>query len=86
MAITLKTWTHPATGEVRIYLQGVIGQRGAKVWIAQQAADAFGSDWFIQARADWAADLRGVKNEAAEQIESMYGRKVLFAELQQAAA
>lgn len=38
---TFSTWTHPATGEVRIYLN--IGQRtGSKVFVTEKAVDQFG--------------------------------------------
>lgn len=79
MSITYKIWTAPSTGETRIYLQGVYGQRGAKVWIEKQTPDAFGSDWTVRASADYGADLRAVKNEAADRAEAKFGRRSTFA-------
>ncbi|MGB3290911.1 MAG: hypothetical protein WBA83_16690 [Burkholderiaceae bacterium] len=47
---TFSTWTHPANGTVRVYISGLAGQRGAKVWVEAQAADQFGFEYSINAR------------------------------------
>jgi hypothetical protein len=42
---TFSTWTHPATGQVRVYVSNLAGQRGAKIWAEACAIDTFGSDY-----------------------------------------
>lgn len=41
--ITAKTWTHPTTGQVRVYFNNALYQGGCKIW-AEQWKD---SDDFI---------------------------------------
>lgn len=48
---TFSTWTHPTTGQVRVYISGLAGQRGAKIWAEACAVDAFKSDFVIRASA-----------------------------------
>lgn len=80
--ITFKSWIHPATGEVRVYLSNIYQQAGSKVWVSKQAADSFGSDWNVTCRADWAMDTRAVRDEATNQIEAMLkGSKTRFADI-----
>ena len=45
---TFKSWTHPATGETRIYISGLPGQKSAKVFVVAQAADSFGFEFDIR--------------------------------------
>lgn len=47
---TFKTWTPPATGQVRIYISGLAGQRSAKVFATACAADSFGFEYDIRAQ------------------------------------
>jgi hypothetical protein len=47
---TFKTWTHPTTGEVRVYISGLAGQRSEKVWIQACEADSFGFEYTINAK------------------------------------
>jgi len=48
---TFSTWTHPATGQVRVYISNLPGQRGAKIWAEQCAVDAFKSDFVLRSSA-----------------------------------
>ena len=43
------TWTHPATGAVRIYINAA-AFGSTKVWVEQCAADAFGYTYTIRAQ------------------------------------
>lgn len=45
---TFKSWTHPTTGEVRIYITNLPGQRSAKVFVIAQSADSFGFEYDIR--------------------------------------
>lgn len=47
---TFKSWTHPSTGEVRIYITGLAGQKSSKVFVVAQAADSFGFEYDIRAQ------------------------------------
>ena len=47
---TFKSWTHPTTGEVRIYITGLLGQKSSKVFVFAQPADSFGFEYDIRAQ------------------------------------
>ena len=47
---TFKTWTHPTTGETRVYISGLAGQSSAKVWVQSCAADQFGFEYTIKTK------------------------------------
>lgn len=47
---TFKSWTHPTTGEVRIYISGLLGQKSSKVFVVAQPADSFGFEYDIRAQ------------------------------------
>lgn len=47
---TFSIWTHPATGQQRVYINGVFGN--TKVWIEACDADSFGFEYTIKARND----------------------------------
>lgn len=68
---TFAAWTHPKTGEVRIYVNNLPGQRSAKVWIAKQEADSFGDEWTVCVNS--AAHSRGeagnLENEAEQALK-----------------
>ena len=48
---TFNTWTQPTTGAVRVYISGLAGQRGCKIWAEQCAVDAFKSDFVLRSSA-----------------------------------
>lgn len=82
-------WTHPATGAVRVYVSGLGGQRGAKIWIEEQAADAFGSTVAIRARADnlTRGEIGNLQNDAERALTERLGyRPKLFADVLTVAA
>lgn len=48
---TFSIWTHPATNQTRVYINGLVGQgHGSKVWIEKKEKDQFGFDYDIKAR------------------------------------
>lgn len=48
---TFSTWTHPSTGQVRVYVSNLPGQRGCKIWAEECALDAFKSDFVLRSSA-----------------------------------
>ena len=78
---TFSTWTHPGTGQVRIYIGGF---GATKVWAEEQAADSFGDTIRIIARNDNRnrSELANIVNDAERAINQAAGRRVkLFADL-----
>jgi len=47
---TFNSWTHPSTGEVRIYISGLVGQKSSKVFVVPQPVDSFGFEFDIRAQ------------------------------------
>lgn len=45
---TFKSWAHPSSGEVRIYINGLSGQKSSKVFVVERAIDEFGFDYDIR--------------------------------------
>lgn len=82
--ISLNTWTHPSTGQVRVYISNLPGARGAKVWAEECRADSFGSTIEIRARHDnmGRSELGNLINDAEHAIDQLAGRRVRqFADL-----
>lgn len=82
---TLKSWTHPTTGEVRIYVSGLAGQRSAKVFVVAQAADSFGFEYDIRAQVPEGvyANHADLVNQAEGAIFQAAGARIkTFAEVQ----
>ena len=78
---TFSTWTHPATGSVRIYINGF---GSTKVWAEEQAADSFGETIRILAINSnrSRSELGNLVNDAERAITVAAGKRVkLFAEL-----
>lgn len=78
---TFSTWTHPATGAVRVYISG-FGQ--TKVWAEEQAADSFGDTIRIVAVNPNRnrSELGNIVNDAERTINEAAGKRVkLFADL-----
>lgn len=82
---TFKSWTHPTTGEVRIYITGLIGQKSSKVFVVAQAADSFGFEFDIRAQIPEGvyANRADLVNEAERAIfEACQARVKTFADVQ----
>lgn len=78
---TFSIWTHPSTGQVRVYLNGF---GSTKVWAEEQAADEFGDTIRIVARNDNRnrSELGNIVNDAERMINEAAGKRVkLFADL-----
>lgn len=81
---TFKTWTHPTTGQVRIYIAGLAGQRSAKVFVTARPADSFGFEYDIQAQIPEGVYARRADliNDAEQAIFEAAGARVkTFAEV-----
>lgn len=78
---TLSTWTHPATGQVRIYLNGF---GSTKVWVEQTPVDQFKSDFAIKAvnSNKTGGERANILNDAERAINELAGKRVnLFADV-----
>lgn len=74
-------WTHPATGAVRIYINGF---GSTKVWAEEQAADSFGNTIRIVAVNSNRnrSELGNTINDAERVINQAAGKRIkLFADL-----
>ena len=76
-------WVHPKTGAVRVYINNLPCQGGAKVWVEQTTPDSFGTDWAIKVFADYRKDTRALRDVAFDMIEAQFGRSVKFAQIAQ---
>lgn len=75
------TWTHPATGAVRIYINGF---GSTKVWAEEQPADSFGDTIRIVAVNSnrSRSELSNIVNDAERAINVAAQKRVkLFADL-----
>ena len=70
------TWTHPATGAVRIYINAA-AFGSTKVWVEQCASDAFGYTYTIRARNDnrSRSELNNTINDAEDLITAVFGSR-----------
>ena len=70
------TWTHPATGAVRIYINAA-AFGSTKVWVEQCAADAFGYTYTIRARNDnrSRSELNNTINDVEDIITAVFGSR-----------
>jgi len=74
---TANTWTHPSTGQQRLYLNHPsLGQ--SKVWLEEQPKDSFGDTWVIRSRNIMKnrSELRNLENEVEAAITKMAGRRL----------
>jgi hypothetical protein len=64
---TFSKWTHPTTGQVRVYIGGF---GSSKVWAEACATDSFGFDYTIRAQNDNRnrSDLANIVNDAERAI------------------
>lgn len=72
--VEFKKWTTPASGQVRIYISGIVGQRSSKIFVVEKTVDQFGFEYDIVAqipdgvctrRADLVNDAEKAMFEAA---------------------
>lgn len=72
------TWTHPATGAVRVYINNLPMQGSAKVWVEAQTADSFGDELRICVRSSThtRGEAGNLQNEAERAIDERAGRRV----------
>lgn len=78
---TFRTWTHPATGQVRVYISGF---GATKVWAESCTVDAFGFDYTIRAINENRnhSELGNTINEAERAVFEAAGARVkTFAEV-----
>lgn len=81
---TFSTWTHPATGQVRVYVSGLAGQRGAKVWAEACATDTFGSDYKLMSSASNMnrSEQYNLVDDAERAMSAAAGKRIkLFADV-----
>lgn len=84
--MNLRKWTHPKTGEARIYINGAAFQKGAKMWVEKtEDKDIAGCDWDVKVFADWAMDKRQARDAAENDIEKMIGHGCTFDQIAAAA-
>lgn len=83
--VTFKSWTHPSTGEVRIYITGLAGQKSSKVFVVAKDPDCFGFEFDIRAQIPEGvyANRADLVNEAERAIfEACQARVKSFAAVQ----
>ena len=82
---TATAWTDPKTGQVRVYLNDLPEQRGAKVWIEPlERPDSSGADYTVKVTADnlTRVEVSNLANAAERFLVQLAGRRVkLLAEL-----
>ena len=64
--LQLNTWTHPKTGQIRVYVNGAPFQSGAKLFVERIDANEFGDDWHVVVVADWGMDRHQARDSAAD--------------------
>lgn len=80
---TFKLWKHPKTGESRIYINGLVGQNGAKVWVERYPCGLVNMQ--VKVYADWNMSKAPLKDAAYDAIEDIIGRSGKFADLEKVA-
>ncbi len=75
---TFKSWTHPATGEVRVYITGLAGQASAKVFAFARPSDEFSFQYDIRVQIPEGVYTRkdDLLNRAEEAINEADGSRV----------
>lgn len=75
MALTLKSWVHPSTGEKRIYVNSPSYDRSIKIWIEDRTsadpAYAAISGWEIVVRANYPVNKNAIKNDISRELDLM---------------
>lgn len=78
-ATRASAWTHPRTGETRIYINTLPGQGSAKVWVeALPRPDAFGLDYTIRVKGERLSrgEAGNLANDAERWLEQLAGGRV----------
>jgi hypothetical protein len=71
MTITLKKWTNPTTGQVRVYMTGFVFQDyDDKIWVEKKEADCFGQDWTVKTKIGY---ITTNKRSLVEKAENAFG-------------
>ena len=73
-ATRASAWTHPRTGETRIYINTLPGQGSAKVWVeALPRPDAFGLDYTIRVKGERLSrgEAGNLANDAERWLEQL---------------
>ena len=75
---TFGTWTHPATGKQRVYINNLPGQRGAKIWVEEQESDTFGCTFTIRAQASnlTRGEVGNLQNDAEQALYAAAGARI----------
>ena len=76
--IKMSLWHHPKTGQARVYINNLPGQRSARVWVEQQPADSFGDELNVRVMSDahTGGESRNLKNEVEAALTELAGRRV----------
>ncbi len=71
-------WTHPETGQTRVYVSNLAGQGSAKVWIEQQQADSFGDELNVRVTGQFLnrSEKDNLKNDVERVLTERAGRRV----------
>lgn len=77
MTVKLNVWTHPSTGQSRIYMAGV-GGRFTKIWIEEQAPDAWNCTLQFRARDEFKTrgEIGNLLNDAERALNELAGHRV----------
>lgn len=71
-------WTHPKTGEARVYVNVLPMQGSAKVWIERRAADSFGDELNVRVNSlvHNRSEAANLANEVEAALTEMAGRRI----------
>ncbi len=71
-------WTHPATGQVRVYVNNLPMQGHAKIWIEQQALDSFGDELSVRVNSQThnRSEAANLVNDVERALTAAAGRRV----------
>ena len=75
----LAVWTHPGSGQVRVYVDNLAGQdRDTKIWFEEQAKDAFGSTIKLRAssRSRTRGEIGNLQNDAESFLTELAGERL----------
>jgi hypothetical protein len=74
-----KLWTHPTTGEVRIYITNLYNQKSSKVFVVAKPTDSFGFEYEIRAQIPEGVYTRksDLEDEAEKEIFAACGCRTL---------
>jgi len=75
---TFAKWTHPTTGQVRVYVNNLPMQGHAKIWIERQAPDTFGDELSIRVNSQIhnRSEAANLVNDVERALTAAAGRRV----------